>query len=444
MENPRKTEAIPDSLKKYNEINHLFHQLKANLTDVIEENKRLKSRIDELESKVSMAEGGQKPEIEQVQAYKFTKKMGAFLDGASSKLKMNINKVNRAFLESKSKSVHSDCVTDLTLRNQVIISSSYGIFFVKPITHAKSGNWISKSVSLSIAAMDVQVFVCPTTDEFYACSGGGDNIIHVWSFKYALELALEPSNEQRTPRESSIDTWIDQGEISVGPDRQTFINKPIFELTSHEGPISTVDWMFDGKSIVSAGWDRFLIIWDVEKAREICKIKDLEEEINYVSCHSSQKLFVSASCDSSIRLWDMRTAKTPAVSIYNGHTGEVNSAVFNSNYIISGGSDKYAKVWELRNLREPIYSLKTSSVITRISANYDGNVCIPMRNGHVRIWNFGNKLSNSIYSSNNAKSASIEASCWSETKEPSRYVYTCSIDGSIVRWNTQPLHFTKS
>jgi FOG: WD40 repeat len=59
---------------------------------------------------------------------------------------------------------------------------------------------------------------------------------------------------------------------------------------------------------------------------------------------SNNQIFISASQDTTIRVWDLKAKKL--VKILNGHKGKVYcmSLSFNGKYLISGSCDKTIRV----------------------------------------------------------------------------------------------------
>lgn len=64
-------------------------------------------------------------------------------------------------------------------------------------------------------------------------------------------------------------------------------------------------------------------------------------------------VFASCSSDKSIRFWDTREYRKPALAVARAHTADVNVISWNRNethLLLSGGDDGIIKVWDLRSL----------------------------------------------------------------------------------------------
>ena len=53
-----------------------------------------------------------------------------------------------------------------------------------------------------------------------------------------------------------------------------------------------------------------------------------DEELTHTAVHPTARLVVTASKDSTFRLWDFREANHHSVSVFQGHTDTVTCAVF--------------------------------------------------------------------------------------------------------------------
>lgn len=121
---------------------------------------------------------------------------------------------------------------------------------------------------------------------------------------------------------SSEEELDDSDEQIEDRDRIDVLRTPLCEFSGPGGHISVVvaaDWLPAGDQIITASWDRCAILWDVETKEPLQPLTGHDHELTHVSAHSSQRLVVTASRDSTFRLWDFRDA-IPAVSVFQGHT----------------------------------------------------------------------------------------------------------------------------
>ena len=79
---------------------------------------------------------------------------------------------------------------------------------------------------------------------------------------------------------------------------------------------------------MTAGWDRMAILWDTQTGQMLHQLSGHDEELTHTAAHPTARLVVTASKDSTFRLWDFREANHHSVSVFQGHTDTVTCAVF--------------------------------------------------------------------------------------------------------------------
>jgi WD40 repeat protein len=92
-----------------------------------------------------------------------------------------------------------------------------------------------------------------------------------------------------------------------------------------------------------------IVIWD----RRLNKInRIINDEMAYSLININEKVFASASHDSTVKLWELHTKDYYYCSrILTGHSGPVYCiTLFKPQFIISGSEDKTIKVWDLNYL----------------------------------------------------------------------------------------------
>lgn len=124
-------------------------------------------------------------------------------------------------------------------------------------------------------------------------------------------------------------------------------NTPLLELTGHQNVVISCDWLPGVDQCVTASWDRNANLYDIHTGELIHQLTGHDQELTDVSCHDSNRLIVTASQDTTFRLWDFREP-IHSVSVFQGHNRAVTSTAFVGNdKIISGGDDRNVKVWDV-------------------------------------------------------------------------------------------------
>lgn len=150
-------------------------------------------------------------------------------------------------------------------------------------------------------------------------TGSGDSTAHIWQAAVNWD---GPSSSTRKCYSSEEE--LEDGESNDDRDRVDVLRTPLCEFGSgpnvgHSSVVVAADWVFDSDQIITASWDRTAILWDVETREPLQTLSGHDHELCHVSSHQTQKLVVTASRDSTFRLWDFRD-QIPVVSVFQGHT----------------------------------------------------------------------------------------------------------------------------
>ncbi|XP_018426248.1 PREDICTED: WD repeat-containing protein 88 [Nanorana parkeri] len=85
-------------------------------------------------------------------------------------------------------------------------------------------------------------------------------------------------------------------------------------LHAHSGSVSSCAFSEDGSTLVSGGYDRTIVVWDVNSACKKLVLKGHTDWVLDVAMSTNQKWILSASKDSTLRLWNIENCEEiPAV-----------------------------------------------------------------------------------------------------------------------------------
>jgi pre-mRNA-processing factor 17 len=104
----------------------------------------------------------------------------------------------------------------------------------------------------------------------------------------------------------------------------------------------------DGKRFLSAGFDKYIKLWDTETGQCITRFtnKKIPYCVKFNPNEDLQHLFLAGCSDKKIIQWDVNTGKI--VQEYDQHLGAVNTITFidNNRRFVSTSDDKSLRVWE--------------------------------------------------------------------------------------------------
>ncbi|CAE6438563.1 unnamed protein product [Rhizoctonia solani] len=118
----------------------------------------------------------------------------------------------------------------------------------------------------------------------------------------------------------------------------------------HAGPVRSVAFSPDGKSVVSGSWDRTIRMWEAHSPSPIGHpLQGHTDTIWSVSYSPLGNMIASASKDRTIRLWDTMTRQLVGDPLY-GHVNTVASVAFShgGDLVASGSTDKTVRLWDVQ------------------------------------------------------------------------------------------------
>ncbi|KAJ8679140.1 hypothetical protein QAD02_014927 [Eretmocerus hayati] len=277
----------------------------------------------------------------------------------------------------------------------------------------------------------------PTKD--LVLSASGDGSAHVWQAAVNWDVPKRPSLENLS--NLGGDKGI-SGENCAPADEESapILRTPTKELTGHTGVVIAADWLYGAEQIVTASWDRTANLYDTETGEIIHTLCGHDQELTNVSAHFAQRLCVTSSKDSTFRLWDFREP-IHSVSVFQGHTEAVTSAVFTrEEKIVSASDDRSIKVWELRNIRSPLATIRTDSSANKLAVSSSGVVAIPYDNRQIRLFDLsGQRLARLPRTSRQGHRRIVCSVAWAEDANSTCNLFSCGFDRLILGWNVLPI-----
>jgi WD40 repeat protein len=138
------------------------------------------------------------------------------------------------------------------------------------------------------------------------CTAAGDATAQLWQLPVGCRLY--GGGHHQSTDESSTDTTVPA--VVLHNALQTF--------RGHSSVVSSVACLRTGReTVVTGSWDRTVRLWDPESGEMVQVLAAHEAEITSVAAHESKPLVVSASQDTSFRVWDTRQVAN-AQSVFQG------------------------------------------------------------------------------------------------------------------------------
>ncbi|KAL5704565.1 hypothetical protein ACHQM5_022973 [Ranunculus cassubicifolius] len=178
-------------------------------------------------------------------------------------------------------------------------------------------------------------------------------------------------------------------------------NLPVSRLLSgHKGYISSCQYVPDEDThLITSSGDQTCVLWDVTTGQRISVFggefpSGHTGDVLSVSINkSNSKMFVSGSCDATVRLWDTRIASR-AVRTFHGHEGDVNTVKFFPDGLRfgTGSDDGTCRLFDMRTGHQlQVYYQPHGdnevSTVTSIAFSVSGRLLfVGYSNGDCYVW----------------------------------------------------------
>lgn len=178
----------------------------------------------------------------------------------------------------------------------------------------------------------------------------------------------------------------------------------IFVQTGHSARIESVAFSPDGRLAVSGGWDRGVVLWDVETGREVRRFSGHSDSVSSVAFSPDGTHVLSGSWDRTLRLWDVNTGRE--VQQFGGYARGLAVSPNGGRVLLGNSADSLS-----------LLDLKTGSETRRFSPNSgagaiafsrDGKLALTAGwDGSLKLWNAERGLPVRLFDGHSGKVTSV-------------------------------------
>eukprot|EP00824_Muranothrix_gubernata_P014706 TRINITY_DN30518_c0_g1_i1.p1 TRINITY_DN30518_c0_g1~~TRINITY_DN30518_c0_g1_i1.p1 ORF type:complete len:443 (+),score=58.17 TRINITY_DN30518_c0_g1_i1:31-1359(+) len=214
------------------------------------------------------------------------------------------------------------------------------------------------------------------------------------------------------------------------------IRSPLVQLKGHTGVVAAAEWLSSGEYIVTASWDRTARVWALSRGddRSADTFNGHEGRLTNVDAHPKLPMFLTSSRDATFRLWDTRVASF-LVGTFPGHADTVTTAIFTvgGTHVVTGSDDRTVKVWDMKSMKSPVVSINCEAAVNRLSvARGCLAVAAPLDNARIKVFTVGGEKTATFSSLGHGGHTRMVTSTWWSRDETT--LYTSSMDGSVLAW----------
>ncbi|KAA1469223.1 WD40 repeat-like protein [Dentipellis sp. KUC8613] len=151
---------------------------------------------------------------------------------------------------------------------------------------------------------------------------------------YCLQLYVHPGSSVQTlftgSKDQSVKEWCLETDVLVR------------EITGvHDGSILSL--CVHGGYLASAGSDRSVAVWDLERDKLVCMLRDHEDSVLCV--RFNDRKLVSCSKDRKVRVYSWPDLKPQHELV--GHRAAINAIAISDTFVVSASGDRSIRLWDI-------------------------------------------------------------------------------------------------
>lgn len=168
-------------------------------------------------------------------------------------------------------------------------------------------------------------------------------------------------------------------------------------LISNAGPLNTVSFSSDEKTVATGGLDGTIRLWDVRTRTQTGElVTDSGVTIFQVKFSPDGRTLAAVGLNGYVQLWDVES-RQPIGEALVGHSGSVFSASFSTDghTLVTGGGDGEVRLWDVPSrvpLGGPLVSVHTPRVSSVAVSPDNRTLAATSDDGRVLLWDLATRV----------------------------------------------------
>ncbi|CAG8490317.1 1111_t:CDS:10, partial [Acaulospora colombiana] len=185
--------------------------------------------------------------------------------------------------------------------------------------------------------------------------------------------------------DDSIQGFFSHQAVSGGGDDKSFLwrtdtGEQLYELTGHTDTVTSVMFSKNGEFVASGGMDGKILVWKVDGGELVASLEG-PDEVMWIDWHPKGTILLAGANDASIWMWQLPSGN--CMNVFSGHSKAVTVGQFtpDGKKIVSGSDDSSLIIWDPKTA-SPILKITSDDLrfhqagLTALATNKDSTLVL--------------------------------------------------------------------